>query len=659
MGSTIKLLLMLLFAVMIKHFVIIFSAFLSFAISAETKKYELNITSNTGHHPIKFNNQIPGPTLEAIVGDILEVTVNNKTDVDTSVHWHGVLLPNNQDGVPYLTTPPIGPHSSFTYRFPITHAGTYWYHSHSSLQEQSGLYGALVFYPKNYAPNNEHVLVLSDWNDNSPHQTLKNIKRDGEYYALKKDTVQSWYGVLTNGIQAIKNRLNNSLNRMDPMDISDIGYDQFWVNGKTIENIKADKNQEIKLRIINASASSYFYVNYAGGDIKIVAADGVDVKPVNVNQLKIAIAETYDIIVTVPENNNYELRATAEDISGYNSTFIGNGNNVYIKNLEKINLYTQSHDQHHHMSHHAHEYMHLRSLEDTSFEGITKIIDLKLTGNMERYTWSFDNKILSEADSILIKKGEIVRINLINQTMMHHPIHLHGHFFRVLNGNEQYSPLKHTVNVPPMQTVTIEFLADKEGDWFFHCHNLYHMMSGMARVFSYEDYTNYNSDIKNKISHDPWLNYNNISIASNLITAEATIANTRNSISLDLESDYEKEYDIDILYSRNINLFTDLFAGVNLERSDKFHKPESIAFVGFKYLLPLLIEFELRYDNKGQFRAEFGSHLQLTNRINFAWMWNTEHEYSLKTTYEYNKILNIIGIYDSDYQWGIGLSINF
>ena len=540
---------------------LIFSA----SLIAKKVRYEFDIdykvVNITGSlvKTMAIGGSIPAPTIAATVGDILEVTFHNKMKVETSVHWHGILLPNDQDGVPYLTTPPILAGTSFTYKFPITHAGTYWYHSHTGFQEESGLYGALVFYPshKHKTHIREEVLVLSEWTDEKPTQVFANLKKDGDYYALKKNSVQSWLKVFQHGYSAIENRIYGAWTKMGPMDISDVGYDAFLINGQRKQHIPdVKKGDQLRLRIINASSSSYFYIQYSGGDMKVISADGIDVQPFLAKDIRIAIAETYDVLITIPEDKSYEFRASSEDGTGYGSTIFGTGPLVPSEDYPRPNLFIDhSHHQqsskdrskHGHMNHstpsqssmhmpvkehakvnkdesmtkdkmpdeHAHmnhkinkdhkkhlipktpqmnhpahhkmvkeqsishagrvrDYDFLKSLKPTAFNENNQVrtIELNLTGNMERYVWSFNNKTLSEADKIMIKKNEVVKFILKNQTMMHHPVHLHGHFFRVLNKHKTYSPLKHTVNVPAMDQVIIEFLANADKDWFFHCHNL-------------------------------------------------------------------------------------------------------------------------------------------------------------------------------------------
>lgn len=667
---------------------------------AKTIKYNLDISekivniANKDVTALAIGNQIPGPTIEATVGDTLEVTFNNKMGTETSIHWHGVLLPNDQDGVPYLTTQPIAPDSSFTYRYKITHPGTYWYHSHSGLQEQRGLYGSLVFHPADgelIKTDKDFVVVFSDWTNEGPEKVLANLKKDGDFYALKKDSVQSWDQVVKNGKQALKNRLRSAWTRMGPMDLSDVGYDAFLSNGKKIETLKAHKGDKVRVRLVNAAASSYFNVEFAGGHMTIVAADGVDIEPTKVKRLRMAIAETYDVILNINEDYAYELRSTSEDGTGHSSTFIGNGEQIYAPHIPRPNLFLMNHAMHdshnsstnmatsmahnemldhsmHHMANmvmdndviqHMTEYDSLRALQSTSFDNgkPQREVLLKLTGNMERYVWSFNNKTLAESDKILIKKGETVRIILDNQTMMHHPIHLHGHFFRVINKHGNKSPLKHTVNVPAMGKMTIEFDAKEDKDWFFHCHNLYHMKSGMARVISYEDTTKATSETISKLTHDDWYFIGDIAVLSNMTMGILKASNTRNYFEFEYDYNYKKEYDSELVFARSITRFFDIYAGVNTEREEENKNSETTAIVGMKYILPMLIESNIRINTKGKIRLALASDLMLTKRTQFSWNYNTDREYRITIKYKIDNNLKVAMAYDSDFTFGAGIGL--
>lgn len=689
---------------------------------SELVEYELEINESSVNYTgqsveaITVNGSIPAPTLEANIGDTLRVTFNNRLNTPSSVHWHGVLLPNAQDGVPYLTTQPIAANSSFTYEFPITHHGTYWYHSHWGFQEQQGVYGALVFHPEveKVRADQEQVLLFSDWTDEDPEQVLRNMKRDHDYYGIKKDSVQSWNRVIEQGKQAVINRLNANWMRMGPMDISDVGYDAFLVNGQEqIELSKPNSGDRLRLRLVNASGSSYFNIRFAGGPMQIVAADGVDVEPLNVEELMISTAETYDVIVKLSEDKIYELRATANDGTGYSSAWIGSGaERVSAEKFQPENLYLMSHSSHdmdsmgqnymgmpevglgseamdHSSMDHSsmdHEsmgmaamsppdtsnavqkslgqYENLKALLPTSFDSDLPRRDvlLRLTGTMDGYRWQFNDAPLSAADRILIKRGEVVRFELKNETMMSHPIHLHGHFFRVLTAAGEYSPLKHTVNVPPLQTVVIEFEADEEKDWIFHCHNLYHMMTGMTRIVRYDDFQG-DSLLPSTMgatamSEDArYWSFADLGLHSNFAELKLWSFNDSHEWLVELEADWDNAIEADIQYKYRLGNFTQVFAGVDIENTDL--EDESLAVAGFHYLLPGLIESEWRVDSEGEFRLQLEAGISLTPHVDAEWTWNTDDEYRVGLAYEFSKQVALRVLTDSDFDAGLGIEIRF
>ncbi len=695
------------------------AAFLSAAgavtAAAETKTYNIDITDQTMNvtgKPVEVmtvGGSVPGPLIEANEGDTLRVTFNNHMHMETSIHWHGVLLPNDQDGVPYINTPPIPPHGSFTYEFPVKQHGTYWYHAHSHMMEQRGVYGPLLFHPaeEKVSAHREAMIVLSDWTDEDPHSVLRNLKRDDDFYGMKKDSVQSWDKVIAHGWQAVKTRLKNSWNRMAPMDIADVGYDAFLANGQKMLMLHdAKPGEKVRLRLINAGGSTYFNVQFSGGPLTVVAADGIDTEPLRLEHLRMAMAETYDVIITMPEDGrSYELRATAEDGTGYSSAMLGMGEFVPAPDMPVPSPYATGGHNHHQMDHshmdhgamnhegmdhsrmdqtqmdqtqmdHSHhnmppvepppqvmkEYEFLRSAEPTAYDPArpTRDVLLELTGNMKGYTWSFDNKPLSQADKILVRKGEKVTFTLVNKTMMNHPLHLHGHFFRVLNGQGDNSPLKHTVNVPPFETVTIEFAADEEKDWLFHCHNLYHMTAGMTRVVSYEGSPD-NPGLKTMRHDREWFHFPEVAAQNNMVFGEMRSTALKNAFDVEYDWNYRKNYDVHATYERSLTPHLQAFAGVNLERKPG-QEAENRLIAGVHYTLPLLIDSELRVDNAGHFRLKLESELPLTRRLNFAWRANTDGEYRTMFEYELDKNTRrraITGGYDSVHGWGAGMKIRF
>ncbi|HUM46331.1 MAG TPA: multicopper oxidase domain-containing protein, partial [Chitinophagales bacterium] len=287
---------------------------------------------------IAINGQIPAPTLEFTEGDTAEIVVHNLMNTETSIHWHGIILPNNQDGVPYLTTAPIKAHTTARYSFPIVQNGTYWYHSHTKLQEQSGLYGALIIHKKKKETLPEFTVLLSDWTNENPQEVLRSLKSANDWYAIKKHATQNWGEATLKGHFGTKAK--QEWLRMLAMDVSDVYYNRFLVNGKTEERAPSFKaGDKVRLRIINGSASTYFWLQFAGSKLQVIASDGIDVVPVEVDRMIIAVAETYDVIVTIPENMSYELKATPEDRTSFTSLWIGDGMKMPAPDLPALKYF--------------------------------------------------------------------------------------------------------------------------------------------------------------------------------------------------------------------------------------------------------------------------------------------------------------------------------
>jgi FtsP/CotA-like multicopper oxidase with cupredoxin domain len=302
------------------------------------KNVKVIALGKTGERPT-----IPAPTLEFVEGDTAKVILHNNLDEETSIHWHGLIVPNNQDGVPYLTNPPIKARSTYTFNFPIKQSGTYWYHSHTSLQEQRGVYGAIVIHPlhEDLAYDIDQLVVLSDWTNRDPNQIMNRLKTDPDYEQICKGTRRGWVDDLREG--TIQQRLESEKNRMGPMDVADVCYDAFLINGRSrsrLENIVP--GQKVRLRFINASSSTYFNVFFGKQPMEVVAADGIRVEPVKVSSFQIGMAETYDVIVTIPNNIAIELRATSPDVSGHTSVIFGKGPLELAPDLPKPNPYAMN-----------------------------------------------------------------------------------------------------------------------------------------------------------------------------------------------------------------------------------------------------------------------------------------------------------------------------
>ncbi len=712
--------------------------FASTVFAQKIVRYDLFIGDTTVNYmgkkvsALAINGQIPAPTLTFIEGDTALIYVHNTLNESTSIHWHGIILPNQYDGVPYLTTAPIKPGETHLFKFPIVQNGTYWYHSHTKLQEQRGMYGAFIIHKRKEPPMPEFVMVLSDWTNEKPFQIHRSLHNATDWYAIKKGATQNYGAALLQ--RHFKTKLTNEWKRMLPMDVSDVYYNRFLINGMPIQQQpQFKKGEKVRLRIINGSASTYFWLQYAGGKMAVAASDGMDLNPVEVDRMIIAVSETYDVIVTVPENMAFEFKATSEDRTKFASLFLGSGMEMAVPPMPKLkyfegmkmmngmmkmdgsmddmgmNMSLQQMDMNtvmypevtgdekpmkgmdmEKMSSTLPEgfttlnYAMLRATEKTTLPNApTKTLNFELTGNMNRYVWTIDNKTVSETDKILLKKGENVRIILYNGSMMRHPMHLHGHFFRVLNGQGDYAPLKNVLDIMPMETDTLEFAATESGDWFFHCHILYHMMSGMGRVFSYEN-SPPNPELPHpkkairKLYRDDRAFHvmAHIGLESTGSDGEFMLANTRWllqtewRLGLNDHHGYESESHIgryigqnqfflpyvgwDYRYREGQEIETDIFGQMNSKDSRK------VFCAGFRYTLPLFLIADFRADHEGQFRMQLSREdIAISNRLRLGFMVNSDKEYMVGARYILTKYISLSSHYDSDMGLGAGLVITY
>ncbi|OJU34887.1 MAG: copper-binding protein [Alphaproteobacteria bacterium 65-37] len=495
---------------------------------------------------IGINGTVPAPLIRLREGQNIRLRVTNDLTEDSSIHWHGLLVPPAMDGVPGISFPGIKPRSTFIYEFQVKQAGTYWYHSHSGLQEQLGHYGPIVIDPAGADPvrsDREHVVVLSDHSQMAPDVIFRKLKQRPGYFNYQKQTLA---GLFVGKDQTLKERVEWADMRMDPTDIADVtgaAY-TYLVNGHgPRDNWTAlfVPGQRIRLRIINASAMTTFNVRIPGLPLTVVQADGQNVRPTTVDEFQIGVAETYDVVVNPRDNRAYTLVGESVDRSGMARATLAPraGMTSDVPPLRPRPLATMT-DMGMDMSgmqgmqgmDHGGMSMNMRDSKNapgvTMTPGVQTIsptpkdrtgepgqglgdvghrvltyrelvaldrnpdvrapsrsIDIHLTGNMERFMWSFDGVKMSDMmQPIPFLEGERVRVNLINDTMMGHPIHLHGHFFELVTGHGDHAPRKHTVIVQPGGKVTFDVTADAIGDWAFHCHLLYHMHAGMLRVVS-------------------------------------------------------------------------------------------------------------------------------------------------------------------------------
>lgn len=611
------------------------------AARAETREYDIVVDegnvdiAGVSRRALTLNGGVPGPTLRFTVGDEAVIRVRNELDTETSIHWHGILLPNDQDGVPYLTTPPIEAGTTRTFRFPLTHAGTYWYHSHTGLQEQRGVYGSIVITPDGGEPvktDHDRVIVLSDWTDEDPGEVMRTLMRGSEWYSIRKGTLPTILGAWREG--RLGAYFDGQWNRMPPMDVSDVAYDAFLANGQESLRVDAAPGETVRLRFINAGSSTNFFLQSATGPLTIVAADGPAVKPLAVDGFMIAIAETYDVVVTVPAEGTWEVRATSQDTTGHASVLLGSGPLHPARDIPGADLYTMDHMMgaamdslgpgmamdHGDMKMPAtparplSPYRGLRAVVPSRAapEAPRRDLEMHLTGDMTRYIWSFDGKTLAEESTVAIRRGEVLRLTLVNDTMMNHPIHLHGHFFRVLDGDDDEAPLKHTVDVPPMGRRTIEIDANESGDWLFHCHVLYHMDSGMTRVFTY-------GPADHVPSLDPGMMGTTVVVGqvtalTNMAMGHAMVMSGREDFGVEWDVSYghDTEYEVDGYWSHYFDENVTAFVGGRLTNE---HEANDRMFAGGTYRLPLLVRARLEGDSRGDVRFGVEKSLQLTDRL--------------------------------------------
>lgn len=493
--------------------------------------------------PISINGTSPGPLVRLKEGQDAVLRVTNLMDEPTSIHWHGMILPPGMDGVPGVSFAGIAPGDTFTYRFPVRQHGTYWYHSHSGLQEQLGHTGPLVIdaaEPEPFRYDREHVLLLTDWTFEDPGSVFRNLKTAEGYYNFQQRTIADFFAdVREKGFAATAEMRGMwAKMRMSSRDIADVTGSTYTylLNGQSPEEnwtalFKA--GERIRLRIINGSAMSYFDMRIPGLKMTVVAADGQPVQPVPVDEVRIAVAETYDVLVTPDDNTAYTIFAESMDRSGYAratlapregmSAEIPPRRRIADRGMEAMGGDDMAGMQGSHDAESGLAAEHSRQQAggmlaagaaqpgsryaqagigiDPDERRVLLYRDLKaftpwpdrraperemelhLTGNMERYMWSFDGKKFSEVSGPLhFQKGERLRLILINDTMMEHPIHLHGMWMELENGQGELIPRKHTLNVKPGERVSALITADAEGSWAFHCHLLYHMDAGMFRV---------------------------------------------------------------------------------------------------------------------------------------------------------------------------------
>ncbi len=543
----------------------------------------VNITG-AARTAMTINGSLPGPILRWREGDTVTLRVRNRLKEDTSIHWHGIILPANMDGVPGLSFHGIAPDGMYEYKFKVNQNGTYWYHSHSGLQEQVGVYGALVIdakEPEPFSYDRDYVVLLSDWTDENPTRVLAKLKKQSDYYNQHKRTVGDFIDDVSEmgWSAAVADRKMWAEMKMSPTDLADVsGYTYtYLMNGQAPDGNWTGifkPGEKIRLRFINASAMTYFDVRIPGLKMTVVAADGLHVKPVSVDEFRIAVAETYDVIIEPDSEQAYTVFAQSMDRTGYargtlavqeglsapvpspdprpliamgdmgmDHGSMGGMDHGNMAGMDQGNMAGMDHGSmqggmagmdHSQMAgmdhsgmagmagmagamraHPASEtnnplvdmqtmtpthklddpgiglrdngrrvltYSDLRStFPDPDGREPSRTIELHLTGHMEKFSWSFDGIKFSDAEPLRLKYGERVRITLVNDTMMTHPIHLHGMWSDLEDANGNFLVRKHTIDMPPGSKRSYRVTADALGRWAYHCHLLLHMETGMFR----------------------------------------------------------------------------------------------------------------------------------------------------------------------------------
>lgn len=472
------------------------------------------------------NGRLPAPVLYWNEGDTVTLRVTNRLAVPTSIHWHGLVLPADMDGVPGLSFAGIDPGKTYTYRFPVRQSGTYWYHSHSRFQEQVGLYGAIVITPSAGEPHpadREHVVLLSDWTDSDPERIYRLLKVQSDYFNYGKRTVGDFFAdVRKNGwSQTWAERRMWGEMRMNPTDLADVSGHAytFLMNGITPAGNWTGlfkRGERVRLRIINGSSMSIFDVRIPGLQMQVIAADGQDIEPVTVDEFRIGTAEVYDVIVQPKDDRAYTLFAQSMDRTGYARGTLAPaaGMEAEVPTMDTRQLLDMS-DMAMGMSM-GPEPKFGPNVDSVAAEPTTALDDpgvglrengrrvltyadlhtvggsidprepgreirLHLTGHMQRFVWSFDGRTFAESPPIRFRYGERLRLVLINDSMMTHPIHLHGMWSEVESPAGEFLFRKHTVLVRPGQQLGYAVSANALGRWAYHCHLLYHMEGGMFR----------------------------------------------------------------------------------------------------------------------------------------------------------------------------------
>ncbi|MGB6976427.1 MAG: multicopper oxidase domain-containing protein [Gammaproteobacteria bacterium] len=627
-----------------------------------------NKTVNFAGKPIKaiaVNNQIPGPTLHFKEGDNVTINVYNHLSKGTTIHWHGLLVPWQMDGVEGVTQKAIPPGGVFHYQFTLKQSGTYWYHSHAGFQEQQGLYGAIIIDPLQPPPyhySKDYVIVLSDWSNTAPTQIYANLKKEGDFYSSKFPLQPSLSRFISDYREANfeqRQKLMSAykmmqLMRMSIYDISDVAYDAFLLNGQPTTHpwtAPVKVGDVVRLRFIGAGANTIFHVKIPDTAMKMVHMQGHDVQPYTLTDFTIAPGETDDVLVKIQKPSPYIIYAESADTLGaaYGALINYPQQKVDYQQVKPFPIpepVTMGHGMMMGgMMHHGSsmmnmgttvqtsgtKYQNLKSLRKTNNPNKpVHVIKMVLSGYMDRYIWFINGLPEYKAKPIMIEPGKRYRLIFINESMMHHPMHIHGHFFILRNGHGAYDPFLHTIDVPPGATAIADFDADTSGQWLFHCHLLYHMMAGMARVFRYTTFSSNQDNDDHPMGHhppglylanfldagvDPFHNVQEASFKS-LFGSDYNKLQL-NSEDAEIEKGTVEDADIDIFYWHLISQFWAIKGGVNY-----FYQPAQRPYwqpgIGIEGLMPYFIDTDIRtyfHNGSEKLDIQLARDTQITNRF--------------------------------------------
>lgn len=475
---------------------------------------------------IAVNQQIPAPTLHFKEGDTVTIRVHNQLNKPTAIHWHGLLVPWQMDGVAGVNQTGIPPKGDFQYQFTLKQSGTYWYHAHAGLQEQLGLYGAFIIDPRKQEPyhaTKDFVIMLSDWSNTQPEQILKNLKKSGDYYAPNlplQSSLMRFIQDYHSASPADKKLVISDYQMMQHMrmglyDISDVAYNAFLLNGKTSSQPwtgLVKPGDRVRLRFIGASGATIFHVKIPGTQMSLVQMDGNNIHPIRVDDFFIAPGETYDVLLTITKSSPYIIYAESSDTLGAAVGALASSaqTSIDVKSISPfplpapvtrsmMDMKSPTAPMHGMMnmdmgmnmpassSLPTNKYEHVIAAVKTNDPNkpIAETIHMDLSGYMGRYLWFINGVPEQQAKPLVLQPNKRYRFIFNNTSMMHHPMHLHGHWFILRNGHGSNDPLLHTIDIAPSETITADVDTDASGQWIFHCHLLYHMMSGMARTVQY------------------------------------------------------------------------------------------------------------------------------------------------------------------------------